>query len=91
VASFRLGGHEDALKYFQCIQSGNTLPEVQNNIGVCKASLGMYAETYFDRAMELKPDYMDAFRNKHEKPTFLTVLPLRNWAYRGEYIAGHSS
>lgn len=74
--------YEEALAALeQCLERKGALPEILNNIGVCKKAAGHNnADSNFVAALEVMPGYLDAYRNtirEADHPFYYTCLPLR--------------
>ena len=86
-----LGRHAEALDPLQQAYDEAGVPEVLNNFGVVLAALGRPAEatSLFADALREFPDYRDASANLlSDRPTRLTLLPLRREAVASEYSPG---
>jgi tetratricopeptide (TPR) repeat protein len=86
-----LGRNREALDPLQQAYDEAGVPELLNNFGVVLAALGRTAEaaSLFADAVRAFPDYRDASANLlAERPTRLTLLPLRGESAPGEYSPG---
>jgi tetratricopeptide (TPR) repeat protein len=86
-----LGRHGEALDPLQQAYDEAGVPELLNNFGVVLAALGRTAEAtaLFADALREFPGYADASLNLlAERPTRLTLLPLRRDPVRNEYSPG---
>jgi tetratricopeptide (TPR) repeat protein len=86
-----LGEHERALAPLQQAYDEAGVPELLNNFGVVLAAVGRTAEanSLFADALREFPGYTDASANLlAERPTRLTLLPLRREPVRSEYSPG---
>jgi tetratricopeptide (TPR) repeat protein len=86
-----LGRHAEALDPLQQAYDEAGVPELLNNFGVVLAALGRTAEatTLFGDALREFPDYRDASANlRSDRPTRLTLLPLRRASTVSEYSPG---
>ena len=86
-----LGRHAEAFDPLQQAYDEAGVPELLNNFGVVLAALGRTAEatTLFGDALREFPGYRDASANlRSERPTHLTLMPLRREALANEYSPG---
>lgn len=86
-----LGRHAEALDPLQQAYDEAGVPELLNNFGVVLAALGRTAEatSLFGDALREFPDYRDASVNlRSDRPTRLTLMPLRREAVPSEYWPG---
>jgi tetratricopeptide (TPR) repeat protein len=86
-----LGRHAEALDPLQQAYDEAGVPELLNNFGVVLAALGrtVEANSLFADALREFPAYADASLNLlAERPTRLTLLPLRREHVRSEYSPG---
>ena len=86
-----LGRHAEALDPLQQAYDEAGVPELLNNFGVVLAALGRTAEanSLFADALRELPEYSDASANLlAERPTRLTLLPLRREHVRSGYSPG---
>jgi len=86
-----LGRYAEALDPLQQAYDEAGVPELLNNFGVVLAALGraVEANSLFADALREFPGYSDASLNQRaERPTRLTLLPLRREPVRSEYSPG---
>jgi hypothetical protein len=86
-----LGRHAEALDPLQQAYDEAGVPELLNNFGVVLAALGRTTEAtaLFGGALREFPEYRDASANlRSDRPTRLTLLPLRRASIVSEYSPG---
>ncbi|ARU57174.1 glycosyl transferase, group 2 family protein [Oleiphilus messinensis] len=90
VALFNDGQFAEAEYRFQSALSTHPAPELYNNIGVCRAKVGKSCQQFFEAALGLKDNYLDARRNLEQSELMITTVPLRTHLYRGDYSVNYS-